>query len=86
MSANGQTPVGYQYDPASRLTQVAQGDQIVGLGYDAAGWYLPKGTDFNTITTEQIAQIESSLNNRPRKYLGFKTPLEAASQFVALQG
>lgn len=49
-------------------------------------WYLPKGTDFNTITEKQIAQIESSLNNRPRKCLGFKTPLKAASQFVALQG
>ena len=49
-------------------------------------WYLPKGTDFNTITEKQIAQIESSLNNRPRKCLGFRTPLEAASLFVALQG
>ena len=49
-------------------------------------WYLPKGTDFNTITNQQIEQIESSLNNRPRKCLGFKTPLEAASQFGALQG
>lgn len=48
-------------------------------------WYLPKGTDFNTITEKQIKQIESSLNNRPRKCLGFKTPLEAASKFVALQ-
>jgi IS30 family transposase len=34
---------------------------------------------------EASAQIESSLNNRPRKCLGFKTPLEAAFQFVALQ-
>jgi len=49
-------------------------------------WYLPKGTDFNTITEKQIAPIESSLNNRPRKCLGFLTPLEAASKFVALQG
>ena len=49
-------------------------------------WYLPKGTDFNTITKKQIAQIESSLNNRPRKCLGFKTPLEVASHFVALRG
>lgn len=49
-------------------------------------WYLPKGTDFNTITEKQIAQIESSLNNRPRKCLGFKTPFEVASHFVALQG
>jgi len=49
-------------------------------------WYLPKGTDFNTITEKQIAQIESSLNNRPSLCLGFKTPFEVASHFVALQG
>ena len=35
-------------------------------------WYLPKGTDFNTITEKQIEEIESSLNNRPRKCLEFK--------------
>ena len=49
-------------------------------------WYLPKGTDFNTITDNQIARIESLLNNRPRKCLGYKTPSEEASPFVALQG
>ena len=48
-------------------------------------WYLPKGTDFNTITDKQIKQIESSLNNRPRKCLGFNTPLEAAALFGPLQ-
>lgn len=49
-------------------------------------WYLPKGTDFSKISDELIAQIESLINNRPRKCLGFKTPLEVASSFVALQG
>ena len=49
-------------------------------------WYLPKGTDFSKITEHEIAYIESLINNRPRKCLGFKTPLEAASSFVALQG
>jgi IS30 family transposase len=29
-------------------------------------WYLPKGTDFSKITDEQIKQIESLINNRPR--------------------
>jgi len=48
-------------------------------------WYLPKGTDFSTISDEQIRQIESLLNNRPRKCLGFKTPLEVATPYVALQ-
>lgn len=47
--------------------------------------YLPKGTDFSMITDQQIAAIEQKLNNRPRKCLGFKTPLEAAS-LVALRG
>jgi IS30 family transposase len=48
-------------------------------------WYLPKGTDFSTISEEQIRRIESLLNNRPRKCLGFKTPLEVATSCVALQ-
>ena len=47
-------------------------------------WYLPKGTDFGKISDEQIAHIESLINNRPRKCLGFKTPLEVASR-VALR-
>lgn len=48
-------------------------------------WYLPKGTDFSKISYRQIAQIESLINNRPRKCLGFKTPIEVASSSVALQ-
>ncbi len=49
-------------------------------------WYLPKGTDFRNISDDEIACIESLINNRPRKCLGFKTPLEVASPFVALRG
>src|SRR4030066_166522 len=48
-------------------------------------WYFPKGTDFAKITDEQIALVESLLNNRPRKCLGFKTPIEAAASSVALR-
>lgn len=46
--------------------------------------YLPKGTDFSKIDKDQIKRIERLINNRPRKCLGFKTPLEAARSFVAL--
>jgi len=46
--------------------------------------YFPKGTDFSKITDEQVAKVESIINNRPRKCLGYKTPLEVASAFVAL--
>jgi IS30 family transposase len=49
-------------------------------------WYLPKGTDFRKITDEQIARIESIINNRPRKCLSFKKPIEVAFPFVALRG
>ena len=48
--------------------------------------YLPKGTDFSKITDKEIAQIGWAINSRPRKCLGFKTPLEVASEFVALGG
>lgn len=47
-------------------------------------WYLPKGTDFATIPDETIKSIEDALNNRPRKRLGWKTPLEAFNESVAL--
>ena len=49
-------------------------------------WYLPKGTDFATITDEEIVAVETALNNRPRKRLGWKTPLEAFNESVAVTG
>ena len=47
--------------------------------------YFPKGTDFSKITDKQVAKVESLINNRPRKCLAYKTPLEVASAFVALR-
>ncbi|HUY53143.1 MAG TPA: IS30 family transposase [Candidatus Dormibacteraeota bacterium] len=38
--------------------------------------YLPKGTDFRTLSDQDIAQIEYLINSRPRKRLGWKTPYE----------
>jgi len=46
--------------------------------------YYPKKTDFSMITDDEIRFVERELNSRPRKRLGWKTPLEAWS--VALQG
>jgi IS30 family transposase len=48
-------------------------------------YYFPKGTDFARLTRAEIERVESAINNRPMKCLGFKTPTEAASRFVALQ-
>lgn len=36
--------------------------------------YFPKGTDFGDITPEEIAEVESKLNRRPRKCLDYQTP------------
>lgn len=49
-------------------------------------WYFPKGTDFGRISDEAIKAVETALNNRPRKRLGWKTPLEAFNESVALRG
>jgi len=42
--------------------------------------YLPKGTDFRTLTLEKVRSIMDRLNNRPRKCLGFKTPNQLFSE------
>ena len=47
--------------------------------------YFPKGTDFATIPDEAIQTVETILNNRPRKRLGWKTPLEVFNECVAIQ-
>lgn len=39
-------------------------------------WYFPKKTDFAMISDEEIAFVERELNSRPRKRLGWKTPLQ----------
>ena len=38
--------------------------------------YLPKGSSFEDLTDKDISFIQNRLNNRPRKKLGFLTPLE----------
>ena len=38
--------------------------------------WLPKGSDFKKVTAGRLAQIQQMLNNRPRKRLNYRTPLE----------
>lgn len=42
--------------------------------------YFPKGTDFNNITLKQLKAVQNKLNNRPRKVLNYKTPMEILTQ------
>lgn len=45
-------------------------------------YYFPKGTDFSKVNEEEIQDIEWELNNRPRKRLGFKTPVEKLQEYL----
>ena len=46
--------------------------------------YMPKSTDLRQHSAEDLARIQRSLNNRPRKTLGYMTPLEKLTELVAL--
>jgi IS30 family transposase len=45
--------------------------------------YMPKGTDLSVHTPEDLARIAKSLNNRPRKTLGFLKPSEKLAELIA---
>lgn len=46
--------------------------------------YIPKKTDFATVSHEDVAKIEHLLNTRPRKCLGYNTPQRAYNQSLKL--
>ena len=48
--------------------------------------YMPKGTDLSVHSAEDLAQIAISLNDRPRKALGYMTPSEKLTELLALTG
>ena len=41
--------------------------------------YIPKGTNLNAVTEQQIKEIQYKINNRPRKNLNFYAPIEIFS-------
>jgi IS30 family transposase len=45
-------------------------------------YYFPKGTDFSKISQEELKDVEWELNNRPRKRLKFKTPMEVFTEHL----
>jgi IS30 family transposase len=44
--------------------------------------YFPKGTDLSVHSAADLARIACSLNNRPRKTLGYLTPSERLAEFL----
>ena len=45
--------------------------------------YLPKGTDLSHYTQKQLDAIADEMNGRPRKTLGWDTPFEVYSEWLA---
>ena len=46
--------------------------------------YFPKGTDHARYTTEELNAVAATLNGRPRKSLGWRTPAEALQNHLQL--
>jgi IS30 family transposase len=44
--------------------------------------YFPKGTDLSRHSTEDLAAVAATLNSRPRKTLGWRTPAEILDQYL----
>ena len=44
--------------------------------------YFPKGTDLSRWTAEEVGAVANTLNTRPRKTLGWKTPAEAFDELI----
>lgn len=49
--------------------------------------FFPKGSDFSKIRPSDLARVERLMNNRPRKCLGYRTPVEVLNKLpgVALR-
>ncbi len=43
-------------------------------------WPLITGTDILTITDAEVMAVQDTLNDRPRKVLGYRTPAEALAR------
>jgi len=44
--------------------------------------YFPKGTDLTRHTAEDLAAVAATLNGRPRKTLGWRTPAEVLNEYL----
>jgi len=48
---------------------------------DVFRFFFPKGTDFLSVSDDELQRVVSIINNRPRKCLGWLSPIEFVSLF-----
>ncbi len=88
----GQTKNSTEFKPSRRLGQIQlwQPERLLyhslerGLDKHTNGLarqYLPKHQRLDNITNEVIVEIEHLLNNRPKKVLQYRTPLEVFNEY-----
>lgn len=46
--------------------------------------FFPKGTDFAEVSHHEVARIETLINERPRKRLGYRTPSEVIARHLGV--
>jgi IS30 family transposase len=44
--------------------------------------YFPKGTDLSRYDPDELAAVAATLNGRPRKTLGWRTPAEELDRYL----
>ena len=44
--------------------------------------YFPKGTDFSTVTKQELKRVQDELNERPRNVLNWKTPKDVFEEYI----
>lgn len=69
----GMTPY---FAHAYRFWERGSNENVNGLIRD----FFPKKTDFKQISDQELQAVEDNLNNRPRKRLGWLTPLEVLAK------
>jgi len=67
----------YFADPHS-LWQRGSNENINGL----LRFFFPKGTDFHSVSDDELFVVISLINNRPRKCLDWLSPIEFLNLFI----
>ena len=73
----------YQPTAGRAVSPISDTLIVVTVTVTMAPQYFAKGTDLSRWSAEDLEAVAETLNNRPRKTLGWKTPAEALAGLLA---